>query len=118
MKGAHLETHQRAATADDKQGRAVLIGVGDGGHAVGDAGAGGDNRDAAAPGGARPALGGVAGDLLVADIDNLDLFVQAGVVDRLHVAAAEGEDRVDALQLDGAGYEVASVNQSHGGLLS
>ena len=86
--------------------------------AVGDAGAGGDNRHAAAAGGPRPAFGGVAGDLLVADIDNLDLLVQAGVEDRLHVAAAEGEDRVDAFMLDGAGDEVASVNQSHGGLLS
>ena len=73
-------------------GGLVVPGVGDGGDAVGDAGAGGDDADAAAAGGARPAFGGVAGDLLVADVDDADAFVDAGVVDGLDVAAAEGEE--------------------------
>ena len=39
------------------------------------------------------------------------------VVDRLHVPAAEGEDRVDAFLLDRADDQVAAVYQGHGGLL-
>ncbi len=88
---------QRAGAADHDHGAAVLVGVGDGGDAVGDAGAGGDEADAGAAVGSRPALGGVAGDLLVPDVDDADAVVVAAGVDVLDVAAAEGEDDVDAL---------------------
>ena len=115
LQRAHLEAGERAAAADDEHRRLVVPGVGDGGDAVGDAGAGGDDGDAALASRARPAFGGVAGDLLVADVDDLDLFVEAGVVDRLHVAAAEREDGVDAFLLDSAGDEVAAVNEGHVG---
>jgi hypothetical protein len=56
-------------------------------------------------------------NLLVTHVDHLDLFVQAGVEDRLYVPAAERVYRVDFFLLDGAGDEFAAVNQSHGGLL-
>ena len=38
----------------------------------------------------------------------------AGVVDRLHVPAAEREDRIDAFLLDRAHHEVAAVYHGHG----
>src|SRR4030042_45128 len=64
---------------------------------------------------ARRALGGVAGGLLVAHVDHADGVVQAAVIDVHHVAAAEGEDAVDALLLEGAGHQLSAVDLGHGG---
>ncbi len=113
LEGALLEIAQGAAAADEQHGAAVLVGVGHGGDGVGDAGAGGDHRHAALAGGPRPALGGVAGRLLVTDVDHLDVLVNAGVVDGLDVAAAEGEDDVHSLLLEAAGHQIAAVDKCH-----
>src|SRR5207249_11219422 len=98
---------------DHEHRRLVVPGVGDSGHAVGHAGAGRDDGDAAAPRRARPAFGRVSGDLLVAHVDHAHVLVEARVVDRLHVPAAERENRVDAFLLDRADDEVAAVYQGH-----
>ena len=58
---------------------------------------------------ARPGVGGVGGGLLVADVDDADALVDAAVVDVDDVAAAEGEDRADALRLEGPGHQVAAA---------
>ena len=89
----------RRGAADEQHGATVLVGGGDGGDGVGDAGAGGNDSNAALAGETRVGLGGVAGHLLVADVDDVDPFVQAAVVDVLDVAAGEGEDDVDPLAL-------------------
>jgi hypothetical protein len=60
----------------------------------------------------------VACDLLVPDVDDLDVLVDAAVVDGLDVAAAEGEDGVYALLLEAAGHQISAVNLGHGGLPS
>ena len=82
--------------------------VGDAGDGVGGARAGGDDGAAGPAGDARVAVGGVGRDLLVADVDDLDALVDAAVVDVDDVAAAEGEDRVDALGLQGLRDQVAA----------
>ena len=71
-------------------------------------GPGGDDRAAGLAGDARVAVGGVGGDLLVADVDDLDALVDAAVVDVDDVAAAEGVDHVDALGLQRLGDQVTA----------
>jgi hypothetical protein len=117
LKSAHLEARERAAAADDQHGALVVPGVGDAGHAVRDARASSHHSHAAAARRSRPALRRVAGDLLVAHIDDAHILIKARVIDRLHVPAAEGEDRIDAFLLDRADDEVAAVYQGHWGLL-
>ena len=81
---------------------------GDAGYRVGATRAGGGDDDAELAGLAGVAVGGVGGGLLVADVDDADAFVDAAVVDVDDVAAAQGEDRVDALGLEGLGDQMAA----------
>ena len=71
-------------------------------------GPGGGHHAAELAGLARVAVGGVRGDLLVAHVDDADALVDAAVVDVDDVAAAEREDRVDALVLQRLGDQVAA----------
>ena len=64
---------------------------GDAGDGVGSARAGGDERHARLAGDPRPAVGGVRRRLLVTDVDHADALVEAAVVDRHDVPAAERE---------------------------
>src|SRR6478736_3718982 len=50
----------------------------------------------------------VGGDLLMADVDDLDAFVDAAVVNVDDVAAAELEDGVDPFRFQGLGDEPAA----------
>src|SRR5919202_2376486 len=111
LEGAHLVLVQRALAADQQERALRAEGVGDAGDRVGRAGAGGDDRAARLAGDARVGVGGVGGDLLVADVDDLDALVDAAVVDVDDVAAAEGVDHVDPLGLQGLGDEVAAGDQ-------
>ncbi len=77
--------------------------VRDAGDGVGEARAGGDDRDAGLPGDARPAVGGVRRGLLVAHVDDADALVEAAVVDRHDVSAAEREDEGHLLGVQRAG---------------
>ena len=83
-------------------------GAGDAGHRVGAAGARGGHDAAELAGLAGIAVGGVRRDLLVADVDDPDALVEAAVVDVDDVAAAQREDRVDALVLERLGREMAA----------
>jgi hypothetical protein len=61
----------------------------------------------------RPTVGGVAGGLLVAHVDDADAHVEAAVVDVLDVPSAEGEEVRHALDLEGARYEVTAGFHRH-----
>ena len=78
-------------------------------------GPGGDRAHAGPPGHARVAVGGVAGGLLVAHVDDADALVEAAVVDGLDVAAAEREEVRRAVALERLGDEPAAVDHAHGG---
>ena len=104
-----------ALPAEDQDRGVRAPGVGDAGHAVGDAGPRSDRRDADAAGiAARPGVGGVHRRLLVAHVDDLDALVDAAVVEGHDVAAGEGEDDLDTGLLESAGRELTAVC-GHGG---
>jgi hypothetical protein len=66
-------------------------------------------------GDARVAVGGVAGGLFVAGVDDADTVVQAAFVDVLHVAAGEREDVAHAFLLNHASDDFAAVDHvAHG----
>src|SRR2546427_169210 len=81
------------------------------GDAVGHAGARGDRRDAdLARVAARPRVGGVHRGLLVAHVDDADPLLVAARVERHDVAAAQGEDALDAGRFERATRENAAVD--------
>ena len=93
-------------------------------HHVGGAGTRGDQHHARLAGRARIALGGVAGALLVADQDVLDLsLLEKLVIDRKHRAAGIAEEVLDAMIGErahdhrGAGHLVGIVALVAHGLL-
>ena len=88
--------------------------VRDRGDDVGDAGARGDGAHAGPPGHARVAVGRVAGGLLVAHVDDADALVEAAVVDRLDVPAAEREEVRRAVPLERLRDEPTAVHECHG----
>ena len=99
--------------ADDDHGDAGALRVGHGRDDVGDAGPGGDGAHARLARDARPAVGGVAGGLLVADVDDADPLVEAAVVDGLDVASAEGEEVRRAVPLERLGDQAPAVDHCH-----
>ena len=105
-----LFLRDRVAPADDEHGHGVYVRVRDGGHDVGDAGAGRDHRHADLARHSRPAIGHVAGCLLVARVDDANVVFQAGLEYRVDVAAVEREDLLDALLLQHPDDHFAAVN--------
>lgn len=84
------------ALAADQQHRGLRAeGVGDTGDGVRRARTRGDDRAAGFAGEAGVTVGGMGGDLLVADVDDLYALVDAAVVDVDDVAAAQRVDAVD-----------------------
>ncbi len=61
---------------------------------------------------AQPSAACAAG-LLVAHVDHADALVEAAVVDRHHVAAAEREHERHVLGAECSGYDPATVDVSH-----
>ena len=101
LQRAHLVLGEPPPAAD-MQHRALGAECGrDAGHRIGAAGARGGDDAAELAGLARIAVGGVGRHLLVADVDDPDALVDAAVIDVDDVAAAEGEDGVDALRSSG-----------------
>ena len=108
LQRSHLVLSQRALAAD-VQNRALGAECGgNAGHRVGAAGTGGGDHAAELAGLARVAVGGVRRDLLVAHVDDADALIDAAIVDVDDVAAAQGEDRVDALVLQRLGDQMAA----------
>ena len=98
-----------SSLAADQEHRALSAQrIRDAGDRVGGARSGSDDRAAGPAGHARVSVRSVGRHLLVADVDDLDALVDATVVDVDDVAAAESEDRVDALCLQGLGHQVAT----------
>jgi len=78
------------------------MGVGDAGHGVGDAGPGGDQRDAEAAGQLGVRVGHVHGRPLVAHVHDADALGVGAHPQRHDVTAAEREDAVHAASLEEA----------------
>jgi hypothetical protein len=101
---------ERTLASDDQDRRVGAPGVGDAGDTVRNAGAGRDGGDADLAGvAARPGVGRVHRRLLVADVDDPDVLVDAAIVERHDVAAGEREQALDARLLERAGCELPSV---------
>ena len=81
------------------------------GQRVGDAGAGGDRRDAGLAGQPRHGVGGEDGGRLVAHIDDADAARLGGDEDRRDVAAAQGEEEADAVRRQRRGDAVAAMRR-------
>src|SRR5581483_917795 len=81
------------------------VGIGDTGHGVGDAGAGGDEGHAEPTGEIGVSVGNVDGGPLVADVDDLDALGVERHPDRHEVAAAQPEDALDAPPLEEPGHQ-------------
>src|SRR5205814_1776464 len=106
-----LRLDERAGAADDDERGLRREAVRHRGDDAGDAGPGRHDRDAAPPLHAAPGLGGVAGRLLVSDVDDANALEPAALVDRHHVPTAEREDRVDALGRDRLRREPAALER-------
>ena len=99
LEGVGADRARGDLTGDDDQGRGVHVGVADGGHDVGRAGARGDHSHAGTAGGEGVALRHVAGALLVADEYVTDARVDQRVVDREDGATGQAEDNFDTFHL-------------------
>ena len=110
----HLVLVEGALTADQQHRALGTERVGNAGDGVGRPRAGRHDRAAGFPGHPRVAVGSVCRHLLVTDVDDLDAFIGAAVVDVDDMAAAEGEDDVDPLVLEGLGNEVTAGDRRRG----
>ena len=101
-----------ADLAGDEDGRhRVHVGVGDRRDQVRRARAGGGEGDADLAGGLRVALRGVAGALLVAHLDVLEVGVVERVVERQAGPAGDPEDVLDTLGLKGLAEGVGGAHR-------
>ena len=93
-------------------------GIRDPGHPIGDTRAGRDRRNTDTSRIAtRPSIRSMNSCLLVANIDDLDAFIQTTVVQGHDVTPRKREEDFNTCILEGAGRELATVYR-HGGLLS
>ena len=88
LERAHVLEGARALAADADHRHVAAKRVRDARHRIGDAGSRGDEGDARLARRACPAFGAVRGGLLVAQIDDADVLIEAPVVDALDVTAA------------------------------
>jgi hypothetical protein len=108
-----LGVDERRSAADEQGRHTVEVGVGDTGDDVGDARPGGDDSNARCPGCPCPGVGGVAGSLLVAHVDEADVVVESGLEDGVQMPAVQGEDFPDALLLQHAHEHFTAVDFCH-----
>ena len=113
LQRAHALCFQRRGPAQQDHWAARLVGVGHSGNGVSDTWPGGDESHAYIARQSRVGVGGMGGGLLMPEVDDGDVVVQAAVVDRRDVAAAEGVDGADALGRQRAGDEFAAVSVGH-----
>ena len=98
LEGVVADEMGRHLAGDADHGDRIHQRVGEAGHRVGGAGAGGDQHHAALAGRAGIAFGRMGGALLVAHEDVLDLLLLEDlVIDRQHRAAGIAEDMLDPL---------------------
>ena len=100
--------------AEYHQWRLVLLGGGHRAHPVGDAGSGGQRRDARHAGHLRPAFGRERGGLFVSGVDQPDILCLTAVVYREQVATGQGEYRVDSAGAQSSGDQVSGVDRRVG----
>ena len=110
LQRSHPMLRERALAADQQHRALGAKRIGDAGHRVGRARSRRDHRASGLAGDSPVAVGGMGRDLLVAHVDDLDAFVQAAVVDVDDMAAAQGEDGLDALVFERLGNQVAAGN--------
>jgi hypothetical protein len=96
LQRAAILLRARRHAGEDQHRRARDVRVGDARHRVGDAGAGGDQRDAELASQLRVRVGHVDGGALVAHVDDANAFGIDAHPDRHDVAAAKAEYAVDA----------------------
>ena len=108
LQRAHHVLRERALAADVQDRAFRAEGGGDPGHRIHAAGPRRRHDAAELAGLARIAVGGVRRHLLVPHVDDADAFIDAAVIYVNYVAAAQREDRVDALVLERLGDEVAA----------
>jgi hypothetical protein len=109
----HFRIHQRCRAADDENGNAIEVRVGDAGDDVGHSRARRDDRHAGAAGGAGPAVRRMSRRLFVTRVDQPDSAIQGGLEDRVEMAAVQGEDLFDPLLLQNPDQHLAAVNTRH-----
>ncbi len=108
LQRSHLVLSQRTLAADVQD---RTFGAKRGGNArnrIREARPGGRDHAAELAGLACVAIGGMRGNLLMADVDDANPFIDAAIVDVDDVAAAKRENRVDALVLQRLGDQVAA----------
>ena len=108
QRAASLQRGRRRA-ADQQQRRLRQPGVLQRGQRVGEAGAGGDRRNARPAGQPRHRVGGEDGGRLVARVDDTDAARLGGDQDRRDVAAAQGEEKAHAMDRQRRGDAVAAM---------
>ena len=108
LEPAHAVLGLRGLAADVQHRTFRAERGGDAGDRVGAARAGGGHHASEPPGLACVAVRRVRRDLLVAHVHHVDALVEAAVVDVDDVAAAEGEDGIDAFVPEPPGDEVAA----------
>ena len=97
-------------TTDHEDRRVGAPGVGNTGHAIGDTRTRGHDRHSDRAGvQTSPGIGRVDRGLLMADVDDLDVFVEASVVDTHDVTTGQREHALDARGRKGPGCQLTSV---------
>ncbi len=114
LQRAHLVLGERALAADVQDRAFGTERRGDAGDGVGAPRSRGGDGAAQLAGLAGIAVGGVGGRLFVADVDDADVFIQAAVVNVDDVAAAKGEDGIDAFGLERLGNQVPAGDEVSG----
>ncbi len=104
---------QRAASANQEHRNRVHVGVGHAGHRVGHARSRGDHRHAGTSGRARPSVGHMRRRLLVAGVDDAEVMSEAGIEDRVQMAAVQGKDLAHAFALQGPDHHLTAVYLCH-----
>ena len=117
LQRSHLVLSQRTLAADVQD---RTFGAKRGGNArnrIREARPGGRDHAAELAGLACIAVGGMRGNLLMADVDDANPFIDAAIVDVDDVAAAKREYRVDALVLQRLGDQMAARDHAASRLL-
>ena len=99
LERAHVRLRPRRTAADQENRRAGEVGIGHAGHAIGDAGTGGDEANAGFAGQLGVGLRHMYGGAFVADIDDFNAPAGDEIPDRLDVSALQAEDPGDAATL-------------------
>ena len=104
---------QRASPADQNHRDRVHESVGDSRDRVGDARPRGHDRDARTPGRARPSVSHMRRGLLVTSVDHAEVVRAAGGINRVEMAAVEGENLAHALLLERPYHHLAAIDFCH-----